>query len=117
MNAQKKTSFYGEVGFRLRQVRERRRVSQKHMGGCLGVAQQTVQRYETGNLPIPCIVIDTYARMFKAPVGFFFGETAHTEPDRAATALASAIMGIQDMRVRKCLFDLTGAIRQIEMRV
>ena len=117
MNARKKTSFYGEVGFRLRQVRERRRVSQKHMGGYLGVTQQTVQRYETGNLPIPCMVIDTYARTFKAPVGFFFGETDHTEPDRAAMLLASEIMGIQDTTVRKCLFNLTGAISKIERGV
>ena len=42
--------FYVDIGFQLKRIRQHRKVSQDDLAKALGVVQQTIQKYESGEI-------------------------------------------------------------------
>jgi transcriptional regulator with XRE-family HTH domain len=78
INLKEGADFYGEMGFRLKQIRQIKKVSQTALADALGVVSQTIQKYESGKIKISPEIIQRLAEIFKVSVGYFYGE-GHTQ--------------------------------------
>lgn len=109
------------VGSRVRMRRFLVGMSQGKLAEQLGITFQQVQKYEKGTSRISASRLQTIARVFEVPVGFFFENMAnysHTEEDplsdaadatlltRDGVALNKAFVGIRSANVRKSIIDL-----------
>ena len=109
------------VGSRVRMRRFLVGMSQGKLAEQLGVTFQQVQKYEKGTSRISASRLQTIARVFEVPVGFFFENMAnysHGEEDplsdaadatlltRDGVALNKAFVGIKSASVRKSIIDL-----------
>ena len=115
--------FDRELGFRLKTLRQMRRMSQQDLGTMLGVSFQQVQRYETGTNRMAPERIHACALAFDIDVGYFFGMmdgTGHTNSqsggrtgtqyDKRVLTLASSIAALPSEEVTRQLYQLTLAI-------
>ena len=109
------------VGSRVRMRRFLVGMSQGKLAEQLGVTFQQVQKYEKGTSRISASRLQTIARVFEVPVGFFFENMAnysHAEEDplsdaadatlltRDGVALNKAFVSIKSASVRKSIIDL-----------
>lgn len=109
------------VGSRVRMRRFLVGMSQGKLAEQLGVTFQQVQKYEKGTSRISASRLQTIARVFEVPVGFFFENmTSHSplEEDvlldaadatlltRDGVALNKAFVSIKSAGVRKSIIDL-----------
>jgi len=114
--------FDRELGFRLKTLRQMRRMSQQDLGAMLGVSFQQVQRYETGTNRMPPERIHACALAFDIDVGYFFGMmdgTGQTGPngsrtgtqyDKRVLTLASSIAALPNDEVANAIYHLTRSI-------
>jgi transcriptional regulator with XRE-family HTH domain len=63
------------MGFRLKQIRQIRGLSQNDLAQSLGVVTQTIQKYESGQVRLLPEVIYKCAEIFSVPIGYFYGES------------------------------------------
>ena len=87
-------SLYEQIGQKIRELRTQAGLSQEKLASELGVAANTVSRWETGTYKTTPEDLDKLARYFQVPISCFFpdleGESARV------TALASATGGLDD---------------------
>ena len=106
--------FYNNMGFRLKQIRQRQKMSQLELANALGVVMQTVQKYESGEVKISPEVIYQCARVFNVPVGYFYGEDMISGiNNRVTMMIASEVIKLPSNDVRKNLFHFLRSINQI----
>ena len=67
-------NFYSDMGFRLKQIRQIRKMSQNDLAEALNVVRQTIQKYENGEIKMSPEVIQQCAGIFTIPIGYFYGE-------------------------------------------
>ena len=116
MRGRRRSAFYSEVGFRLRQMRNLNKLSQETLGERLGVSMQTYQRYETGEIHIPTEAIVKCAKCLQTPVGFFLGEEERLgsggRMHRTGLLVAAEVMALPDDNLRKSVFHLVREINR-----
>ncbi len=101
------------MGFRLKQIRQLRKISQGELALALGVVTQTIQKYESGEVKIQPETIQRCAEVFKISIGYFYGEEASTKQfSRASLMIASEIMTLPNDKLRKGVFNLVRTINQ-----
>lgn len=118
MRKQNRNKFYCDVGFRIKQIRSLNKQTQEFLGDHLGVSPQTIQRYESGEIPISTENVAKCAKVLHTPVGFFYGEDgqqpANTNTSRAGLMVASEVMALPDETIRKSVFHLVRAINRYD---
>ncbi len=104
--------FDKELGFRLKTIRQMRRMSQQHLGDMLGITFQQVQKYEAGTNRMPPERIDTCAKLFGIPVGYFFGRENDkgVHFDKRVMTIAAAIAALPSDDIAKKMYHLVLAI-------
>ncbi len=109
-------TFYANLGFRIRQARTLRKWSQRDLGIELGVAPQTMQRYETGELRIPAGAVGQCARLLGVSVDHLYTGAPKDAPrllsqdDRIALMLAGEIMALPDINLKRAVAQLVHAV-------
>jgi len=98
--------FYAEMGFRLKQIRQGRGVSQEKLALALGVAKQTIQKYESGEIKITPEVIYQCARYFNVSFGLIYGENPKRNHGNAALLITSEISRLPNERLAKAIYAL-----------
>lgn len=73
-------AFFVAMGERIAQLRKVRNMTQTQLAEALGVAQQTVQGYESGSRRIPVSALPVVARTLSVSLEVLFGE----EQEKAA---------------------------------
>lgn len=109
MNSQKdeEQCFYSDMGFRLKQLRQIKRVSQTGLADALGVVSQTIQKYESGEIKMSPECIQRCAETFKVSVGYFYGEGRTQQKfNRISLMIASEVMMLPCIDVQKKLYAL-----------
>lgn len=111
-----KDKFYAEMGFRLKQVRQARAVSQEQLGERLGgLSKQTIQKYESGEIRMLPEVIQVCARLLDVSVGYFYGEEATKRRfSRVSLAVATEIMDLPNDDLRKDVYSLLRHINALD---
>jgi transcriptional regulator with XRE-family HTH domain len=71
------------VGFRIRDLRKRLRISQERLAEELGLTFQQVQKYEKGSNRVSASKLYEIARALKVQVGYFFEGLADPATDAA----------------------------------
>ena len=115
MNTYKKDEdgFYIEMGFRLKQIRQIKKVSQGDLADALGVVSQTIQKYESGEVRMLPEIIQKCASLFKVSVGYFYGEEhTHQKFSRVSLMIASEVMMLPSQEIQKNLYALIKSIAQ-----
>jgi len=113
INNQEK-DFYQEMGFRLKQVRQERNVSQQALAQSLGVVTQTIQKYESGEIRMLPEIIHHCALIFKVSVAYFYGEeTIKISSGKATVLLASEISKLPSNDIKNSLYHLVRSINKI----
>ena len=113
MNSQKhqEERFYSDMGFRLKQIRQMKKVSQGDLADALGVVSQTVQKYESGEVKLSPEMIQKCASIFQISVGYFYGEDhAKHKFSRMSLMIASEIMLLPSIEIQKSLYGLIKTI-------
>jgi len=107
INRKEQTGFYTEMGFRLKQIRQTKGVSQSDLALSLGVVSQTIQKYESGEVRMLPEVIQKCAAYFEIPVGYFYGE-GHSQKklSRASLMIASEVMMLPSDEIRKTIYAM-----------
>ncbi len=110
-NQAERNDFYSEMGFRLKQIRQIKKVSQNELADALGVVSQTIQKYESGEIRMLPEIIQKCATVFKVSVGYFYGEE-HTQKkfSRVSLMVASEIMMIPSNDIQKNIYTLVKSI-------
>ena len=103
-------NFYYEIGFRLKQIRQGRGVSQEKLAGALGIAKQTIQKYESGEIRMSPEVIYQCARFFNISVGFLYGEDHNRQCNNATMLIASEMMNLPNESIMKAIYSLIRVI-------
>lgn len=109
----KQEQFDVELGFRLKMIRQMRRMSQDQLGRILGISFQQIQKYEGGKNRMPPERIDQCAQIFDVPVSYFFDkdDSLHKfEFDQKTINVAAAISTIPCEEIRKRIYHLVLAI-------
>ena len=68
--------------FRLKELREQRRISQVFLGMELGMSQNTISRYETGAREADYETLLAFADYFNVSVDYLLGRTDNPEINR-----------------------------------
>lgn len=110
INKGQRHEFYAEMGFRLKQVRQVKRISQQDLADALGVVTQTIQKYESGEVKMSPEIIHQCAHVFKTPVGYFYGEGNAKKYSRASLLIAAEAMLLPSEEVRKHIYMLIKSI-------
>lgn len=112
---QDRGKFYAEMGFRLRQVRQARKVSQSDLAKSLGVVTQSIQKYESGEVRMLPEVIQHCARFFRVSVGYFYGEEDKAKRfSRVSLAVAAEVMDLPSEDLRKNVYTLLRNINALD---
>ncbi|HEY3333303.1 MAG TPA: helix-turn-helix transcriptional regulator [Capsulimonadaceae bacterium] len=64
-----------EIGERIAERRQSRRITQAEVAEVLGVSRSTVSQYETGRLSVSTQELHKLVRFLQAPLSYFLGET------------------------------------------
>lgn len=106
--------FYIEMGFRLKQIRQIKKVSQAELADALGLVMQTIQKYESGEVKMSPEIIQKCAQLFKVSVGFFYGEEqTHKKYTRVSLMIASEVMMLPNQDIQRNLYNLIKSITAI----
>lgn len=70
------TDFY----MRLAAARKQAKLTQEELARQLGVDRVTINRYETGKVPLTVEMLDKIASLLDMPLGWFFGESPAPTP-------------------------------------
>lgn len=109
-------SFDACLGFRLRAIRQMRRISQECLGTALGVTFQQIQKYESGANRICPEKLYKCAQVLGVPVGYFFdqNETALSTIgfDKKIMNIATAVASLPSEEVAKRVYHLILAIKE-----
>lgn len=103
-------TIYEQIGQKIRELRQAypaENLSQEGLGAKIGVAGNTVSRWETGTYKPTAEELDKLARFFKVPISVFFPDSEVETPK--AKMLASALGGLDDD-------DMEEVIRYAEFR-
>lgn len=113
INQVERNDFYSEMGFRLKQIRQVKKVSQNELAEALGVVSQTIQKYESGEIRMLPEIIHKCAEVFKVSVGYFYGEE-HTQRkfSRVSLMIASEVMMIPSNDIQKNIYALVRSINE-----
>ena len=68
--------------FRLKELREQRRISQVFLGMELGMSQNTISRYETGTREADYETLIAFADYFNVSLDYLLGRTNNPEMNR-----------------------------------
>lgn len=68
--------------FRLKELREQRRISQVFLGMELGMSQNTISRYETGTREADYETLIAFADYFNVSLDYLLGRTNNPEINR-----------------------------------
>ena len=99
------------MGFRLKQIRQVRHISQHDLAKALRVVPQTIQKYESGEVRILPEIIAQCARIFQVSVGYFYGEdTSKYRMSRVSLMIASEAMSIPSLSIQKNIYMLLKSI-------
>ncbi|HPF78863.1 MAG TPA: helix-turn-helix transcriptional regulator [Alphaproteobacteria bacterium] len=109
-NQTARNNFYSEMGFRLKQIRQIKGVSQNELAEALGVVTQTIQKYESGEIRMLPEIIHKCAQLFQISVGYFYGETNQKKFSRSSLMIAAEAMMLPSDEVRKNLYSLIKSI-------
>lgn len=109
------SQFDVALGFRLKKLRQMRRVSQEFLGNQLGVTFQQIQRYESGANRIPPERIQKCAEVLNVPVSYFFDShiIENLESlDKRIVTLAAAIANLPSEDLQKHVYNLIQGITE-----
>ena len=101
--------FDQALGFRLKMLRQTHRMSQTELGEILGTSYQQVQRLEAGINRLSPEKLYACAKIFNAPVSYFFDTETHDEInkfDKRILTIASAIAQLPDPDLAKQVYQL-----------
>lgn len=104
--------FDKELGFRLRRLRQSRRMSQKVLGEILCVSFQQVQKYESGTNRMSPELLYRCSKIFEIPVGYFFGVEGGSLStyDKRVMNIAAAIASVSSDEIVNKMYHLALAI-------
>lgn len=108
-------AFNREIGFRLKQLRQTRRVSQQMLADRLGVVYQTVQKYESGEIALSIDALHACAKALNVSLTVFFDEELHEALgrfDRRTITLAAAIADLPTPDLAQKVYHLVRAINE-----
>lgn len=108
-------SFDCALGWKLRTIRQMNRMSQEHLGNLLGVTFQQIQKYETGANRMSPERIYQCSKVFKVPVGYFFGredEENNMGFSKRIMTIATAMASLPSDDVCKKMYQLALAITE-----
>jgi len=66
--------FYGAIGERIKQVRERRQYSQSKLSECSGVSQSQISRIEAGERMASVCMLVKIATALRVSIAYFVGD-------------------------------------------
>lgn len=104
-----RSDFDVAVGFRLRVIRQKHKISMKALGEQLGLSYSRINQFERGFDRISNERLYRLALLFNVPVGYFFGESEHF-PDqsppytRRTLAIATEIENTPSTEIRNALY-------------
>ncbi|MEZ5902065.1 MAG: helix-turn-helix transcriptional regulator [Alphaproteobacteria bacterium] len=113
INSNEREAFYAEMGFRLKQLRQMKHVSQHELADVLGTVKQTIQKYESGEIRMLPEIIQQFAKVFHVPVGYFYGEDmAKQKFTRVSLMVASEVMRLPSNDIKKNIYSLIRSINE-----
>jgi transcriptional regulator with XRE-family HTH domain len=113
INQVEQNNFYSEMGFRLKQIRQIKKVSQSDLADALGVVNQTIQKYESGEVRMLPEIIQRLAEVFQVSVGYFYGEGNRQKKfSRVSLMIASEVMMLPNNEIKKNLYNLIRSINE-----
>lgn len=111
INRKDRDDFYIEMGFRLKQIRQIKKISQNELAEALGVVNQTIQKYESGEIRMLPEIIHKCAVLFKVSVGYFYGEEYTPKKfSRVSLMIASEVMMLPSNDIQKNLYHFVKSI-------
>lgn len=113
VNSMGRSDFYAEMGFRLKQIRQIKNVSQSDLANALGVVTQTIQKYESGEVRMLPEAIQRLAEVFQLSVGYFYGEgNTQKKLSRVSLMIASEVMMLPNNEIKTNLYQLVRSINE-----
>jgi len=106
--------FYAQMGFRLKQIRQTKRMSQEGLAVTVGTVRQTIQKYESGEIKMQPDFIHQCAEVFHIPIGYFYGEGNKQQYSRASLLIAAEAMMLPSDEVRKHIYALIKSINHVQ---
>lgn len=94
-------SVYGQVGRRLREVRERLGLTQAEVAKRLGMAGVTYHNYEIAQRRVPVVELKRIAALFDVPISYFLGE--QLTPEQMVGLQYHALTAEQQIFVRQMI--------------
>jgi transcriptional regulator with XRE-family HTH domain len=94
-------SIYEQIGQKIRDLRTAAQLSQDKLAAKLGIAANTVSRWETGTYKTTPEDLDKLARLFDVPIAVFFPDQDFNQ-ERVA-ALTSATGGLDEADFKEVL--------------
>lgn len=89
-------TLYEQIGQIIRDLREAAQLSQSALASKIGVAANTVSRWETGTYKVTPEDLDKLARLFKVSITVFFPDLEQDEDRVAALTSATGGLGKKD---------------------
>jgi transcriptional regulator with XRE-family HTH domain len=94
-------SIYEQIGQKIRELRTEANLSQDKLAAKLGIAANTVSRWETGTYKTTPEDLDKLARVFEVPISIFFPD--QTFDQQRIAALTSATGGLNETDFKEVL--------------
>jgi len=110
-----------EMGWKIKKLREKLRISQERLGEMVGVSYQQIQKYESGANKLSVEKLQIIARSLNIPVAYFFTEKEGLlerksrlavpyrppgAPSREGQDLIESFRAIRSRTCRSCLLSL-----------
>lgn len=119
MNDQQEQDFNQSLGKRLMILRQSKKMSQEHLGACIGVRGQQIYKYETGENRITPERLNLCATILGVPIGYFYGEGEgalyQKQYDKAVITMAAEITELPK-DIRQGVYTLTRIINRRRKR-
>ena len=108
MNTEQEERFNTALGSRLMILRRAHKYSQDTLGTKLGVRGQQIHKYETGENRMPPTRIAQCAKIFRVPVGYFYGEDETPHLTRFDHSIINTAGEIKDLppEIRQQIYAL-----------
>ncbi|MEM7619995.1 MAG: helix-turn-helix transcriptional regulator [Pseudomonadota bacterium] len=88
--------FYKDLGWHIKKLRQGQ-ISQDALAQYIGKRYQQIQKYENGTIRTPAHVLWQISKLFKVPVGYFFGDEEQAELASYTESAIRAAREIADM--------------------
>lgn len=93
-----------EIGWNLRQMRQRAGHTQESLAEAMGITSQQVQKYESGANKLNTDRLQQLAEILKVPVqSFFLQSSSHLPLLVAEQHLLDSYRAIEDKEIQECL--------------